>query len=371
MARYSIKLLFFVFFLLSPWRSWCVEKLELCDNHLDPHLMQKLIRLFSVSNLIETGTSSGDTAENSAMHFQKVYTVEFWKAEFEYAQRRLSKYPNVYCYENHSADFLKDIIPLLSGRSLFWLDAHWSGGAVKWLKNTAIREELASIRDSGLKDGVILIDDIRCFHELPEEIPCFGGFPSARALKKEVLEINPSYDFWILGDVAIAFPKQDQVEVSDLVRACTISRLFEGDDSEVYEVIEAEETILSSFASLESKCIDALYRKCVALDEDETDQYMVHILTWEGLLQLGRGECREALTNFERVIRAGYGHWRIYWYKAMAAYLAHELKKSIGAIESIMSLAPNFQPAAELLIHIQRECKNETVDCFTNKKVAT
>jgi len=302
------------------------NQLELSGNHLDEPLMEKMISLFHVDTLIETGTFQGTTAKLAGKHFKEVYTIELAPKLFKKAQERLKKHRNIHCLQGHSGEKISEILPKIKkGRVLFWLDAHYSGGpTAKGTSNSAIRDELSGIKKSGLKNGVILIDDLRGFHGKPESVEWEGGYPSASELKKLLLEINPDYAFHVIGDMAIAYPKEDNIAVSPLVEACTMSRLEESSE----EAAAAKESVILSLAAApEAAALDDIYRAYV---EPATEASCVHYIVWKGLLSAGRGEHKTAQECFQKALASGYDHPRIRGYLAAAeAELDKSLKSQV------------------------------------------
>jgi len=322
---------------------FCQERLELSGNHLDAPLMERLIRLFNIDTLVETGTYVGGTAELASDRFKEVHTVELSPKLWAQAQERFKGNPKIHCYQGHSGEVLSQITTKIQGRVLFWLDAHWSGGETALGSSKCpIREELAAIRNSGLKDAVILIDDIRCFHGKSEEKSWVGGYPSVQQLK----EMLPSgYALWILGDIAIAYPQSEPVDVSPLVKACTVSRFSNSLDPWSEGLLAIEKTIQESYLDAETQVIEKL---CADFASPKSDHYSFHYLLWKGLLHQGRREFSDAARCFERVIYRKYRHPRLYWYLAQACYAGGEISLAQRALDKIIKAVPKFQPARQL-----------------------
>ena len=289
------------------------NSIQLHGPQLSFDLMQDLKNRFNIEVLVETGTWGGETARNASSIFKEVYTVELSHDLFQQAKDKLMYLPNVRSFEGDSPLFLKRVIPKIHGRILFWLDAHWCGdNTARAEMNTPIRNELLAIQESGLNTAIILIDDIRCFHNLPEEIAGYGGYPLLDEIKALVFSINPNYEFWILGDMAIAFLKEDRQEVSPLVQACTASRLFKDSDDSM--IIEIENALIQHCNDPDSSAIDFL--QCLVIPSTEFIAY--HLALWKGLVEFGRKNFDWAVRSFEQVLSGGYQHWRVYWYLARA-----------------------------------------------------
>lgn len=97
-------------------------------SNLPGWTMLQLRDRFNLKWFVETGTYYGNTAEATALVFDRVLTVECCNWDFMSETReRLGHYPHVTMYDSESVTFLMHILPLLSQPTLFYLDAHWSG----------------------------------------------------------------------------------------------------------------------------------------------------------------------------------------------------------------------------------------------------
>ena len=134
------------------------------DGSLDISFLEYLKSIFTPDIFIETGTYLGDSAITAAKVFKQVHTIELSNDLYLRATERLNVINNVCCYLGDSAEVMKDLLPKLSGRALFWLDGHYSGGITsRGANNTPILKELEAIRLLPSKEAVILIDDLRLF----------------------------------------------------------------------------------------------------------------------------------------------------------------------------------------------------------------
>lgn len=116
----------------------------------------------NIQNFVETGTYKGGTSYWAAKYFAKVYTIEIDPAISKSTASHPDCPKNIEFFVGNSKDVLPSVVPLLSGRSLFWLDGHWCNVSdLGKEEECPILEEINAI---GLqKDAVILIDDARCF----------------------------------------------------------------------------------------------------------------------------------------------------------------------------------------------------------------
>ena len=81
-----------------------------------------------------------------------------------YNKKKFRKNKNVKVILGNSYKRLQEILPKIDEPSIFWLDAHYSGGITsksdEW---TPIKKELRVILKFWEKNSVVLIDDARLF----------------------------------------------------------------------------------------------------------------------------------------------------------------------------------------------------------------
>ncbi len=237
-----------------------LEYIKGTHGALSESFLQKLIGLFNAEIFIETGTYLGKTTENAARHFKEAHTIELSPQLAQQAQQYLNAYSNVYVYCGDSTTVLPQILKHLTKRIFFWLDGHYSwGDTALGHKYTPIIEELAAIERSGIKDSIILIDDIRCFQKASNSHgnDALKDYPSMEELEQAIIRINKDYQFYVYGDAALAFPASDNVIVSPVIQACTISRLSETKQINTEKIVAAE-TIIAQATGDEQKTLKTL-----------------------------------------------------------------------------------------------------------------
>ncbi|MBY0110258.1 MAG: hypothetical protein K2X90_04055 [Candidatus Babeliaceae bacterium] len=329
-----LKKILFLSFVLFP----CMHAkifFEFVDNKkngaLDQEFLKKLIDVFNVDIFFETGTYCAETTLNAIPYFEKIITVELSEAFFKGARSKLLPFSKVQIYHDESPNIIKKITPTLKGKVLFWLDAHYSGGDTALSFNdphapdaiTAIRSELAAIKDAGISDCVILIDDIRGFgSEISgqEYLGCWA-YPSLQEVHRDLLKINHNFELALLGDTLLAYDATKNHPVfSQAVVGCTKTRLYDGYNLSDTELIEAENLIKNASPN-EKKYIKKLYKDMT----DWKDPMFWHDL-WYGLVELAEGNYSKAQIAFKKVKKREqhlnknkqldrkiifYDHWRI------------------------------------------------------------
>lgn len=166
-------------------------------NYLLPEEKRERLMSYSpaYSNFVETGTYLGETTAAMSKVYKNVYTVELHDAMYNAAITRFAGTPSVRCFHGNSTDRLPEILTLLDGPALFWLDAHYSGPATCRSPEyeTPIEHELSIIFRHDIKNHLILIDDARYFVGR-------NSYPRLGNLRKFVLE-NSDYGLTVRDDI--------------------------------------------------------------------------------------------------------------------------------------------------------------------------
>ena len=112
----------------------------------------------------------------------------------------MNKYKKgIYLYNWNSEEFLEYILKTVKHKSLFWLDAHYSGGLTKFhLKKCPVLDELNQIKKHSIKEHTILIDDMRLFGtDAHDNI-------KISELTDLIKSINPKYKLTFENDILVA-----------------------------------------------------------------------------------------------------------------------------------------------------------------------
>ncbi len=132
-----------------------------------PHLLkQKVVReygeKFALKTLVETGTYYGEMVAAMKRRFDRIYSIESVPALAERASRKFAADAHIRIFCGDSRAVMPDILALLNGPALFWLDAGYYGWVGVRSKNNEQRlsAELEMIL-SHPHPHVILLDDAR------------------------------------------------------------------------------------------------------------------------------------------------------------------------------------------------------------------
>jgi hypothetical protein len=117
-------------------------------------------RRYRLRVFVETGTFVGSTVAALAPEFDECTTIELSPVYHARAAARFQSAPHVVCLEGDSSIILPKVLTTLDQPTLFWLDAHTSGGDTANSRDP-IMDELTAILAHPIQGHVVLIDDAR------------------------------------------------------------------------------------------------------------------------------------------------------------------------------------------------------------------
>jgi hypothetical protein len=150
---------------------------EFLNNNFETHneyilgtLKSKRINNFfnlkDFSTFVETGTYKGDGVQWALdNHFKKIYSVEIHKELYEQSTLRYEHIPQVKISNADTVNFLNVVLPKITDKTLFYLDAHISGADSSYNPEhpVPLEKEAKLITDLffDLTQAIIVVDDAR------------------------------------------------------------------------------------------------------------------------------------------------------------------------------------------------------------------
>lgn len=153
------------------------------------HAIRSHARRYGTRFFVETGTYLGDTTAAVMDLFERCWTVEYSPRLYENARRRFHG-SNVECVQGDSGQLLPAIVANLPGPTLFWLDAHASGGITADAGYDPILSELNAIFPA--TSDIVLIDDA-CGQDV-DAFRHLAGPDYDCILKNNILRLTPRSD---------------------------------------------------------------------------------------------------------------------------------------------------------------------------------
>jgi hypothetical protein len=159
-----------------------------------------------LKTFIETGTYTGGTASWAANVFELVVTIEASQEMYNRATATHANVKNIRFVFGDSRTIIGQLAPELPAPVMFWLDAHWSGGAT-WgdQDECPLLSEIESINRSA-HTHYILIDDARLFLAPPPAPHNADHWPTIDRVTAALNAGPHRYYIVVFEDVIIAVP---------------------------------------------------------------------------------------------------------------------------------------------------------------------
>jgi hypothetical protein len=127
-------------------------------------ILRHYARMHRLRSFVETGTYFGEMVDALKGEFEQIQSIELNDFLFERAKRRFIKYSHIRILHGNSASMLPLALASVDRPTLFWLDAHYSGGITACDgQHTPVLLELGHIFHHPIRGHVIAIDDARLF----------------------------------------------------------------------------------------------------------------------------------------------------------------------------------------------------------------
>jgi hypothetical protein len=130
-----------------------------------PHLLkQRVVReygeRYGLQTLVETGTYYGEMVGAMKRRFDRIYSIEFVPELAERAQEKFASEAHIKIFCGDSRVVMPEVLALLQGSALFWLDAGYYGWVGKQGDQQRLSAELEMILSHPFPH-IVLLDDAR------------------------------------------------------------------------------------------------------------------------------------------------------------------------------------------------------------------
>ena len=288
---------------------------SLDNGALKSSILMQLKKLFAIDVFIEIGTYLGDTTARAAEVFNEVHTIELAQELYIKAIERFHNWKNVSVYLGSSELVFQYLLSNIHKRTLFYLDGHYSGhGTARGSFDTPVLKELQAIEHAKKIDSVILIDDIRLFQPscFPEKFLTVNmgleTYPDLKEIVAVLLRINPNYHICFLGDALLAFPNQDGIYVSPVVRACALHRLAYLCPNLSDEELKNAARIIGHAEPNEMEEIAIYYHTYAPFELDFG--YRSYACLWHALILKEVGDKEQAISLLKKAAENSLPDWR-------------------------------------------------------------
>ena len=163
-----------------------------------PHLLKQIAvreygERFRLRTLVETGTYYGEMVAAMKRNFDRIYSIEFVPELAARAQRMFAREPHIKIFCGDSRMVMPEILKVLTGPALFWLDAGYYGWVGKVGDQQRLSAELEMILSHPFLH-VILLDDAR-------GLTGRDGIPSVSEVKAHIEGKFPSRQVEVENDM--------------------------------------------------------------------------------------------------------------------------------------------------------------------------
>lgn len=183
------------------WRRWKAGKSRLTPHYLKREVVGDYARRHGLDCLVETGTYFGEMIDANRNNFGRIVSIELDDYLFRRATRRFAGHGHIQIVQGDSSTALPAVLKTLDRPTLFWLDAHYSGGiTAKGDQTTPILEEMRAILHHPVHGHVILVDDARLFDGT-------DGYPTLQAVREMADQAGGAWVTEVKDDILRIVPR--------------------------------------------------------------------------------------------------------------------------------------------------------------------
>lgn len=187
----------------AAMRQWRKTQRPPAPLEVKAGLVRQYSANYGIRTFIETGTFFGDMLAALQNDFDRLTSIELEANLAAKARARFRDQPKIRILQGDSSVRLTEVIATLEEPSIFWLDAHYSGGVTTAGESeTPIIAELNNLFAARLLNHVILIDDARLFGNASD-------YPSLHEISRLVLSHRPGWTMSVETDIIRIEPREN------------------------------------------------------------------------------------------------------------------------------------------------------------------
>jgi hypothetical protein len=148
----------------QQWWLWRRGLSQHIPHYVKRDMLRHYAKMYRLRSLVETGTYFGEMVDALKGEFEQIQSIELDDYLFERARRRFANYSHIRILHGNSGSMLPLALASVDQPTLFWLDAHYSGGiTARGDQLSPILNELDHIFRHPIRGHVIVVDDARLF----------------------------------------------------------------------------------------------------------------------------------------------------------------------------------------------------------------
>lgn len=148
----------------QQWWLWRRGLSQHIPHYVKRDMLRHYAKMYRLRSLVETGTYFGEMVDALKGEFEQIQSIELDDYLFERARRRFANYSHIRILHGNSGSMLPLALASVDQPTLFWLDAHYSGGiTARGDQLSPILNELHHIFRHPIRGHVIVVDDARLF----------------------------------------------------------------------------------------------------------------------------------------------------------------------------------------------------------------
>ena len=288
---------------------------------------------------IETNTYQGHTAAVASRVFPSVHTIESDDILAIQAQDRFATVSSVVVHKGESGIILSGLLQQVKDRHVVLLNKSLGEDDTK---TTSVIVELESISKSGIKEAIIIIDNIHFFQNSrrsDDSVSLSDNPISLPEVCKKIQGIDAGYRCIILGDILVALPDGCNVKTSEVIDACTGSWIWNGPPEQLDEIVKIDWRI----AEAQGEEFNTLQELWYLFGRNSSQGIGEHYSYWYALALLRRSQFLQAGALLKTLIASKTLGYRARWFLSHVMLGEGNKTFAVLLLAQLLKDVPSFQ----------------------------